>query len=326
MAFAGLGVWALIVPTLIVPLPFVYDLFVTAGWRPSWQFSWSRFQPAWQFGLTRILTLTIVAAGTVAESLTLASALGFALLGIFGRAVGLAQLLCGRLASLLAIAIYPVLTRVPASTEAFRRAGALYLRAVAWSVIPAAVLAGLLASPIVRVLYGAKWVAAIPYVPWAMGGAALAAMAQTAYTVLLANGQQRACVAVDGWKTAGVLAALLLALPSGPGRYLAVLAFVHLISLVIVSALLWRTGGLSEPAVFNAVLPASVSAGLATIGMLTIVSVVGGRESLWAFAVGAPCFVVMYLVALRVFFKSSLSEVVGHMPRSGALMRALRLA
>ena len=49
MALGGWGVYALLVPTLAIPLVFGYDLWVRAGWRPVWTWSWQRFKPAWTF-------------------------------------------------------------------------------------------------------------------------------------------------------------------------------------------------------------------------------------------------------------------------------------
>jgi O-antigen/teichoic acid export membrane protein len=327
MAVAGLGVWALIIPTLAVPLPFVYDLFVTARFRPTWAFSWDRFRPAWQFGLARVLTLTLLAIASVTESLSLTSVLGFAALGIFGRALGLAQVLCGRLATLLAVAIYPVLARVPRSSDASRRFGALYLRAVGWSVIPAAVLAALLADPIVRTLYGLKWVGAIPFVPWAMAGAALAAIVQTSYTVLLSNGRQRDCLKADVWRMTGVLLALAVALRAGPGKYLAALCLVHVVSLLVVSRLLSRARVLDWTAVVDAVAPAATSAVLGAAVVMGMTLLLGTRlDSIRFAALVIPVFVLTYLGALRLLFRARLAEVVGQLPRSRNLARALRLA
>jgi O-antigen/teichoic acid export membrane protein len=327
MALAGLGVWALIIPTLFVPLPFVYDLFVRARWRPTWEFHWDRYRAAWRFGLTRMLTLTFFATAALTESLTLTSALGYAVLGVFGRALGLAQLLCGRLSSLLALAIYPVLTRVPRASDAFRRAGALYLRGVAWAVIPAAAIATLLADPIVRLIYGEQWLAAIPFVPWAMAGAALAAIAQTAYTVLLANGQQRECVVADAWRMVGVIGALVIALPAGPSRYLVALCFVHLVSLAIVTVFLGRAGVLSRPAWLEAVAPALVSGGVALAAAFSVQAALTETASpgAWSVAVTAPVFALVYLATLRMLFRAPLAEFVTQLPQSRALARALRL-
>lgn len=327
MALAGAGVWALILPTLLVPVPFIYDLFVRERWRPTWAFSWERFQPAWNFGIARLVTLSLMAVATLAENLTLASVLGFAALGIFGRALGLAQLLCGRLSSLLALAIYPVLTRVPRESPEFRRAGALYLRAIAWTVIPGAALASLLADPLVRILYGEAWVSAIPFVPWAMVGAAMAALAHSAYTVLLAAGHQRACVITDGWRMAGILTALVFALPSGPQTYLAALSGVHIGALIVTSVLLWRARAITESALFEALSPALVSSVVALVATsgarLAVPMVLPLAAETVLMAVG---FAAVYAAALRLVFPRALAEVVGELPQSARVSRVLRLA
>jgi O-antigen/teichoic acid export membrane protein len=327
MALAGAGVWSLILPTLVVPLPFVYDLFVREGWRPTWAFSWERFQPAWKFGLARLLTLSLVAVAALAESFTLAGALGFAALGIFGRAIGLAQLLCGRLAGLLALAIYPVLTRVTPASPEFRRASGLYLRGVAWTVIPGAAMASVIADPLVRTLYGAKWLEAIPLVPWAMVGAAFAALAQTAYTVLLASGHQRACVFTDAWRTAGILGALVLALPHGPATYLAALSAVHVGALLVTTVLLWRARAIAEPVLLEALAPAVVSSVVALITAGTVRSAMPlDLHPLFEAGLVAAMFGVVYLAALRVLFRRPLAEIVAELPHATRMSRVLRLA
>lgn len=327
MALAGGGAWALLIPMLVAPLPFVYDLFFVDRWRPTWAFDWSRYRAAWQFGLTRMVTLTFIAIATLTESLTLASALGFAMLGIFGRALGLAQLLCARLSSLLAIAIYPVLTRVPKSSDAFRRAASLYLRAVTWAVVPAAVLATLLADPIVRALYGSKWVEAIPFVPWAMAGAAVAAVAQTAYTLLLANGQQRACVIADAWKMVGTVAALAIALPAGPATYLMAICAMQVVTLLVASTSLWRSRALAGTAVAGVVAPPLVSAALATVSLIAWRWAAATAVDPVVVHVGAAAtFGVTYLAALRLLFGTPLGELVAELPQSRRIGRALGLA
>jgi O-antigen/teichoic acid export membrane protein len=151
-----------------------------------------------------------------------------------------------------------VLTRVTPASPEFRRASGLYLRGVAWTVIPGAALASVLADPLVRTLYGATWLEAIPLVPLAMVGAAFAALSQTAYTVLLAAGHQRACVFTDAWRTAGILGALVLALPDGPATYLAALSGVHGGALLVTSILLWRARAMAEPVLLEALAPAVV--------------------------------------------------------------------
>ncbi len=48
MAWAGAGTYTLLVPGMLVTLPFIYDLFVIEKWRPTWSWSWDRYRPAWR--------------------------------------------------------------------------------------------------------------------------------------------------------------------------------------------------------------------------------------------------------------------------------------
>jgi teichuronic acid exporter len=318
LALSGVRVLALLLPTLIAPLPFIYDLFVTARWRPTWAFDWDRFRPAWRFGWTRIATVSFVSVASLTETTWLTGVLGFALLGIYGRAMGLAQLLCGRIAGLLSLAVYPVLTRLTPDTDSYRRASAMYLRTVGWAVVPLAAIFSMLAAPVVNLIYGKTWIEAIPLVPFAMAVAAVSAIAQTAYTLLLASGRQGPCLVADAWRLAGTLIALVVALPFGAAGYLVAMSALQCVSLVIVVGFLLRGRAVTPAGLLQAIVPALVSTGLAA-----------GAASIGA--AGSPVatgvvFFGVYVVALRVLFASACAELVGYLPQSGRLSRWLRLA
>lgn len=315
LALAGAGVYALLIPSLLIPIPFAYDLFVREGWRPTWAFSWERFGPAWRFGWTRIATVSFLAVASLTESAWLAKVLGFAPFGIYGRAVGLAQLLCGRAGSLLALAIYPVLTKIEPASASFQRASALYLRAIGWTVIPAALALALLAGPIVSLLYGAAWLAAIPLVPAATAAAALGALAQTGYTLLLANGRQGQCVVADAWKLVGTIAALAVLLPFGPNMYLIGLCVIQAAIGGIVLGFLWQGGAVTATAISAGTVPAAVSATFAALVM---------RATPAWLPVQMAAFAVVYITALRILFAGPFAELVSHLPQATRVSRWLR--
>src|ERR1039458_10012771 len=81
MALAGAGVYALLVPGMIVTLPFIFDLFVTMRWRPDWEWSWQEYRTTWHFGVTRIGSGLTLSGGQLLESGGLSAGLGFAGLG-----------------------------------------------------------------------------------------------------------------------------------------------------------------------------------------------------------------------------------------------------
>lgn len=324
LAFRGWGVYALLLPTLVVPLPFIYDLLVRARWRPSLSWSWSGFEPASRFGASRILAASLVSGAALLESWWLSWGVGFAMLGIFGRAVGLAQLLCGRLAGMLAQAVYPVLTRMPVGSDVFRRAGAMYVRAIAWVVVPGAALATLLGDTIVRVLYGERWLAVVPLLGFALSAAAAGAIAQTAYTLLLAHGRQDRCLAADAWRFAGTILSLALLLPYGLVYYLAGMTAVHASALAAIVIWLRQAGALTGHAVAAALVPpaAATLMALAAIVVVRWPIALGGSA---ASALSALVFAAVVASTFRFLFPRELTELVGCMPEQDRLTKWLRL-
>jgi O-antigen/teichoic acid export membrane protein len=326
MALTGWGAWSLLVPTLLVPLPFTIDLFGYAGFRPAWTWNRARYAPAWRFGLTRISSASLVSASQALESAVLVRQSGFGALGLYSRANGLANLACQKLAAVLTHALYPVLTRIEPGSDRYRRVSALMLRCVGWTVVPAVVLISVVADRVVRWLYGAQWVGAVPLVPWALAAVGFAAMTQTAYSLLLAYQEQRRCAIADALRLVGICAGLALLLPFGLRAYLAGVALTQLITLVLCTVWLYRLKAVEGRGLSDALLPPAVSAAIALLGAEATARGFGiPRDVAWMALAYIAVFSLVYVATLRVVFRAQLDDVLMYLPHSGPLMRALRL-
>jgi O-antigen/teichoic acid export membrane protein len=325
MALRGWGAYALLVPTLLLPVPVIYDLFVVERWRPTWRWDWRNYRPAWRFGSARMAAVSFVSGAQLMESSWLVRVAGFAALGIFGRALGLSQRSCQRVGQIVATSVYPVLTRVQPRTDAYRRASAMFLRSVAWLVLPIAAVTGLLASQIVHILYGQRWDGVIPLLPWAMAGGAVAAIVQTAYTLLLAHQRQDLCLRADVWRFVGTGLMLLVALPFGIQTYLASAVVIHVVSLGLVLYWLHADQAVSWPGMADAFLPPVVAAGggLALAIGLRFYPAEGAAALIQA-AAQAAVFGSAYVLILRLGYRAQLRELVGYLPEPQRLNRWLR--
>jgi O-antigen/teichoic acid export membrane protein len=326
LAYAGWGVYALVVPLFVVPLPFIYDLFVTSGWRPTWRWSWASYRPAWQFGAARMTSVSFVTAAGLLESSWLVRAAGFAAFGVFGRAIGLAQRTCQRIGGIVGTSVYPILTKVEPGSAQYRRASALFLRSVTWVVVPIACVASLFARDVVGLLYGDRWLEVVPLLPWAMWGGAVAAVVQTSYTLLLAHQRPDRCLRADMWRFGGTVLMLVAALPFGVAGYLAGLVGVHLVSLGLVLRWLRLDGAVEGVGIRDAFLPPAAAAAVAG----TVV--IGLRIYAGATASGAVpmlllgvIFGALYMLALRLLFRAQLQGLVAYLPERDRLHRWLRL-
>ncbi|MEZ5353432.1 MAG: oligosaccharide flippase family protein [Bryobacteraceae bacterium] len=321
-AFAGAHVYALLVQTLVTPIPFAIDLFVGARWRPSFVWNRAAFLPAWRYGRTRLASGLTITGRQLLESGTLARVVGFGPLGIYGRAAGLASLCCLKAPSMLTLALFPVLTRMEPGSAQGRRAAALLFRAIAWSVIPAGAFLSIAASPAVRLLYGEKWTGAIPLVPWALGAFGLAALGQTASTLLLSSMRQNQCLRLDLMNLAGAAACLWWLLPRGLTAYLGGLIMVNGACLAVQLVWLVQSGSLGLNDLGDTFFPPLA----ASVALLALAGIGGPLpEDAAAAALIATVVVLSYVLILRILAERSLRELTGFVPGGAQIRRLLLL-
>jgi len=316
LAYHGAGIYALLIPTFIVPLPFLYDIFYRCQWRPSWSWDHDRLKPALKFGANRQVCGLIVSGRRLLESSAIVGALGFAGFGVFGRAVGLAELACNRLLSHAVEALYPSLTKLEPKSERFRRVSGVVLRTCAWLTVPIAALIGQLATPIVRLIYGEKWLEVIPLVGWSVAIAAAGAIYFTLYRLLLAHDQQRHCLWTDVMLFTGTALSLFILLPSGLISYMQGLFGAQLV-LILAAALFLISGkGIDVGAVIQAlVAPLIGSLGASCVFVDSIAGVLGNETAYSTVTLQIILFMAIYTMVIRTLFPQPLREIVSYLPR-----------
>lgn len=327
MACAGAGVYALVLPGLTVTLPFIFDLFVTRRWRPTWEWSPARYRTALRFGLTRAGSGLAVNGRQLAESAAVVKVLGFASLGLLNRALGLAQMFCSRFATQLMYAIYPLLTRLDAGHDNISRVSGLVLRIVAWTVVPMAILFSALAEPLVATVYGRQWVEVTPLLPWAMIFGATSALAYTMNFLLLSQQQPKRCFTIDLLNLLSTGASLVVLLPIGLQFHLLGMAILNALLATIMSFWLVRMDALKVAGIAQAILPALA----ASTGSLFMCEMC--RQSFYTQPMGlVSCicygllFGLTYLAILRISSVRYLAELLHYMPARGYVQKFLLLA
>jgi O-antigen/teichoic acid export membrane protein len=262
LAKLGFGVYALVLPGMMATLPFIWDLFFRSGWRPNWSWNAANYRASWSYGWTRIMAGMLTTARPVIEGAVIVQFTGFSQLGFMSRAVGLSVLCCQKMPSVLTMTLYPVLTRMARKSAAFERANSLVLRLVGWMAIPCAILFSLVAHPLVRLVYGSKWDAAIPLLPYALAGGTAGALYQATTMLMLADVQHRGCAVAELLTLASLVVCLFAVLPHGIAWYLAAVAAVQGIVLLWMLRSLRRTGALTSRAIVRGVV-APLAAGMA---------------------------------------------------------------
>ncbi len=326
LALAGAGVLALVLPPLLLSLPFGWDFFRRGHFRPRWEFDRDRYRPTVRFALARIGSGGLNGLRDLAQSTLVVRLAGFSSLGYLGRALGLGNLFCAGIASQLVANVYPVLTRHEARSSGFRRAAGLMLRGVAWVVTPVAALLALYAGPVVRLVYGEKWDAVIPLLPVAMLESLTRALALTIYMTLLAAAEHRRCFHQDFLVLFLGLGALAFGLPLGIAPYVALLALAEAVGAGLMVTWLFRGGGLDGAGLLGALGPALFGVSVATGVALSGGALLGKmNQGFLEVATGIGLFSLTYALAMRFLFARGLAELLGYLPWGERAARLVRL-
>jgi teichuronic acid exporter len=327
MGMTGCGTYALLIPGMAVTLPFTYNLFVTEKWRPHWSWSWERYRAAFHFACSRIGSGLALYGRQLLESSVLLAVFGFTAVGILNRSVGLAQMFCGKIASQLVYAIYPILTRIEESEGNAARVGGLVIQTVAWISIPLAVAFGMLSAPVIKLIYGSKWLEVIPVLPVAMTWGVVSALYHASYMLLLARSKPRTCFVADLLLLVGTGISLGVALPHGLGHYLLGSTLAQAVAWLFILVRLKHIHAITQWGWIRPIISAAFSSAVA-VGALQIYCNYRGLShelTVIQAIVWGSAFFFLYGLVLRIVFSTQLVELIAYFPLQSLVRKILWL-
>jgi O-antigen/teichoic acid export membrane protein len=326
MALAGAGVYALLVPSLVLMLPAGVDLFFIQGWRPKWKWDADAFRTARRYGFTRLSSGLFGWGRVLMESTILVKIVGFSTYGIYGRALGLATICCLKVPSVLSQSLFPVLTKLDPGSGRSSRASTLLICSVAWTTFPAAVIVSVLASPVIRTLYGTRWSGAIPFIPWALAAGAVTALTQTSNMVLLANLQQKRSMWIEAVTLAGTAVGLMVLAPRSLKLYLMGTVVAQGGAFLLIMAWLYRSRSIDLSGIANSVILPAISVTATFLGMESLRALLGfSTESVGGAILYGAAFSAIYLLLIRLTSRQQCREIVSFLPGRSYLERWLVL-
>ncbi|MDP2829676.1 MAG: oligosaccharide flippase family protein [Sulfuricellaceae bacterium] len=327
VALLGGGVWALVIQVPLFGLPAAIDLLWLGRWRPDGSWSWVRYRETAQFGANRMGAAAVTRGRQTFEQTVLAGVYDFAVLGVFTRTVGLATLIAGRIGSVAMMSLYPVVTRAEQRSPQFQRMARLVLQGVCWTTIPAAVLLALCAEDIVALLYGPKWLAVIPLLPLAVAGVALAGIASTLSSLLLAGNEIKTSLQIDLVSACIAVVLALWLVPVGIEVYLAALAGHGLFVVLLTLAALVAKSGIALAAIRPAFLPAVVAGAGAVLAVegLRLINA-GGSVLVLRLATEVFAFALVYIAIMRIGFSGAMRKLLEVVPGGERLMKMFSLS
>lgn len=157
MAYAGYGVWALVVQNLFSSVIRTVLLWVIVKWYPKLVFSWKSFKELFLFG-SKLLISNLIS--TIYENLyTIVIGKKFSPsdLGEYSRAQGLAQFPSSNITGILQSVTFPILSSIQNDEERLISAYKSFIKLSAFIVFPLMVGLAAVADPFIMILLTDKW-------------------------------------------------------------------------------------------------------------------------------------------------------------------------
>ena len=161
MAYAGYGVWALVVQNLFSSAIRTVLLWVIVKWYPKLVFSWKSFKELFSFGSKLLDSALLDTLYNNIYTLVIGKVFSSSTLGVYSKANALAQFPSSNITSVLQGVTFPVLSTIQNEDDRLADAYKRFLKIAAFVVFPLMIGLSAVADPFIRLVLTDKWEGAI---------------------------------------------------------------------------------------------------------------------------------------------------------------------
>lgn len=161
MAYAGYGVWALVVQNLFSSVIRTVLLWVIVKWYPKLVFSWKSFKELFSFGSKLLASALLDTLYNNIYTLVIGKVFSSSTLGVYSKANALAQFPSSNITSVLQGVTFPVLSTIQNEDDRLADAYKRFLKIAAFVVFPLMIGLSAVADPFIRLVLTDKWEGAI---------------------------------------------------------------------------------------------------------------------------------------------------------------------
>ena len=314
IAYFDGGVYALIIPSFISNIPFIYELLKTNKWRPTLEWKYSDHKETIDFSLKRILSGLASHGKPLIENILITSLFSFTQLGFYNRAIGLSTILVHKFTLQFVFAIYPVLTKVEPFSEKFKKISGLILNFSAWFIFPMAFILVIMSENLVVVLYGDKWLSVIPFLGPAGVMMGLFALKHVIYSLVLSSHFEKVCSIFDISLLICSIVLLIFTIPFGLIYYLYAQILLFTLSVFFLVLFSLRKNIFSIKSIFVSFAAPTIS-GLSAFALVLLCSnYIYYDNAIIKLFLDCFIFLVAYSFTIRILFKTSLFQIVQYLP------------
>ena len=241
MALLGCRYWSLVGMAMAVSVVGAVSLWLVVPWLPGPPRRKSGIRSMLHFGGLATCNSFVVYLAWNAEKLLLGRFWGADALGLYGRAYQLVTLPVLQLNSAVSGVAFPALSRIQHDAERLARSFLRGYSLLISSTIPITITCALFAEEIVRIVLGAKWMAAAPIFRLLAPVAVVFAVANPFSWLVMSTGRAGRALSISMATTPLVIVGIVLGLSHGPKGV--ALAYSSAMTLLIIPIAAWSKHG-----------------------------------------------------------------------------------
>lgn len=166
MALMGYGVWSLIFMQLSTRLAYTIQIWWYSGWNPSLSFNRKKARGLFSFGGKLLISNIVTSIYNNIFVIIIGRFFPLKDVGYYQNATNVAITPASTLTSVLNGVFFPVFSQIQEDNVRLKSGYKRLMKIAFFLVCPIFVLAGLLAVPLFKVVFGIKWLPTVPYFRW----------------------------------------------------------------------------------------------------------------------------------------------------------------
>lgn len=163
MAFLGYGPWALVWASIASGVAGVISRQFVIAWRPTLSFSWQSVKELFRFGWKVTVSSLVDQVYANVQALLIGRIYTRADLAFVNKGRHIPNLLSNITTQSLRRVAFPALAKLQDDPERLRNAMRRMIKCSTFCVFPMMIMVGVLADPMIEMLFGPRWLPAVPY-------------------------------------------------------------------------------------------------------------------------------------------------------------------
>ncbi len=271
MASNGLGVYSLVLQTILMGMIQIAMLLMLERWLPAICFSMATMKSLFSFGGYLLAANLLQATCKNFQNIIIGKKFSDVQLGLYSQAQKMNDIAGYTIPQILVQVMYPVYSSIQDDSRRLIEMLKMNIRVISFVIYPVMMLLILIAEPIFTLLYGMKWIDAVPYFQLLCCGGFFTCLQNISFYAVAAKGYSSVLFKISIYKWGALLAFLFIGMNFGmTGLLIGIIASEF--NIFIVNAVLaQKYVGLSTMIQFRVLAPiVAVTAASAVISYLPV--------------------------------------------------------